>query len=203
MAMTITYEFEGALYVNLTNRCSNDCNFCLRNNHDNVNGEDNLWLDREPELDEIKADFEKRNLDKYEWIVFCGYGEPLMRFDTCIETAKWLKASFPHLKIRINTNGQANLIEKRDVTPEFEGIIDAISISLNAPTAEQYDKLCHSCFGLDAYPALLDFAKRAKKFVPKVTLSVVNHGISADEIEECQKIVDSCGVQFRLRDYIE
>jgi len=203
MAMTITYEFEGALYVNVTNRCSNDCNFCLRNNHNNVNGQDNLWLDREPDLEEIKADFAKRNLDKYEWIVFCGYGEPLMRFDVCMEAAKWLKSRFPHLKIRINTNGQANLIEKRDVTPDFEGIIDAISISLNAPTAEQYDKLCHSCFGLDAYPALLDFAKKAKRFVPKVTLSVVNHGISPDEIEECRKIVDNCGVQFRLREYIE
>ena len=92
MAMTITYEFEGALYVNLTNACSNDCEFCLRNNHDGVNGEDILWLDREPTLDEIIADFSKRNLAKYSWVVFCGYGEPMMRYQTLMYAAKWLKS---------------------------------------------------------------------------------------------------------------
>ncbi len=203
MSMTITYEFEGALYVNLTNRCSNDCIFCLRNNHDSVNGEDNLWLDREPEKHEILADFKKRNLTKYTWVVFCGYGEPLMRCDVCIETARWLKENYPHLKIRINTNGQANLIENRDVTPEFEGIIDAISISLNAASAKRYDELCHSCFGLSAYEGLLDFAEKAKRYVPSVTLSVVNHDISAEEIDECRTIVENRGLNFRVREYIE
>ena len=203
MAMTITYEFEGALYVNLTNACSNDCEFCLRNNHDGVNGEDILWLDREPTLDEIIADFSKRNLAKYSWVVFCGYGEPMMRYQTLMYAAKWLKSNHPHLKIRINTNGQVNMIEKRDVTPEFKNIIDAISISLNAATPEGYDKICHSCFGLVAYTGLLDFAKKAKKFVPNVTLSIVDHDITPEEIEQCHSIADECGVNFRVREYIE
>ena len=203
MSMTITYEFEDALYVNFTNRCSNDCVFCLRNNHDDVNGEDNLWLDREPTLDEIKADFMTRDMSKYTWVVFCGYGEPLMRFDTCIDTAKWLKKTYPHIKIRINTNGQASLIEGYDVTSKLEGIIDSLSISLNAPNAKQYDKLCHSVFGEAAFDALLDFAKNAKNFVPNVTLSIVDHDLSSAEIEECRKLANDCGVSFRVRQYIE
>ncbi len=203
MSMTITYELEGALYVNFTNRCCNDCTFCLRNNHDSVNGEDNLWLDREPTFEEITKDFEKRDMSRYPWVVFCGYGEPLMRFDTCIKTAKWLKENYPDTKIRINTNGLANLIEKRDVTPEFAGIIDAISISLNAPTAKQYNELCRSDFGEAAFSALLDFATRAKEFVPSVTLSVVDHDLSKAEIGLCNQLADDCGVNFRVREYIE
>ncbi len=203
MSMTITYEFEGALYVNLTNACSNDCEFCLRNNHNGVNGKDILWLDREPTLDEVIADFNKRDLAKYNWVVFCGYGEPMMRYQTLIDAAKWLKSNHPQLKIRINTNGQVNMIEKRDVTPELASIIDAISISLNAATPEGYDKVCHSCFGLEAYAGLLDFAKKAKKYVPNVTLSIVDHDITPEEIEQCRNIADECGVNFRVREYIE
>ena len=74
--MTITYELGSSLYVNITNRCSNACAFCVRNKHDTVNGTDNLWLDREPSVDEIKADFEKRDVSAYDAVVFCGYGEP-------------------------------------------------------------------------------------------------------------------------------
>lgn len=203
MAMTITYEFEGSLYVNLTNQCSNECVFCLRNNQDSVNGEDNLWLDREPTLEEIKSDFARRNMNNYNWVVFCGYGEPLMRFDTCIETAKWLKVTYPHIKIRINTNGQANMIEKRDLTPEFDQIIDALSISLNAPDAKRYDQLCKSVFGEAAFDGLLDFAKKASAYVPSVTLSIVDKDLSDDDKKKCEAMAKECGVLFRIRDYIE
>ena len=203
MAMTITYEFEGSLYVNFTNQCSNDCVFCLRNNQNTVNGEDNLWLDREPTLEEIKADFARRNMNNYQWVVFCGFGEPLMRFDTCIETAKWLKSTYPHIKIRINTNGQASMIEKRDVTPEFDQIIDALSISLNAPDAKRYDKLCKSVFGEAAFDGLLDFAKKATAYVPSVTLSIVDKDLSDADKKKCAALAKDCGVSFRIRQYIE
>lgn len=203
MAMTITYELDGALYVNFTNRCSNNCTFCLRNNYEGVNGKDSLWLDHEPILEEIIKDFEKRDISKYKSVVFCGYGEPLMRFDTCIKSAKWLKSNHPHIKIRINTNGQANMIEGRDVTPSFEGIIDSISISLNAPTAKQYNELCRSDFGEAAFDGLLDFTNRVKAFVPDVTLSVVDRDLSKEEISACKALADNCGVNFRLRQYIE
>lgn len=201
--MTITYEFNGSLYVNVTNQCSNNCTFCLRNNHDTVNGEDNLWLEREPEVEEIKADFEKRDLSSYSSVVFCGYGEPLMRYDACIEVASWLKKNHPTLPIRINTNGQANLIAKKDITPLFKGIVDSISISLNAANAKRYDELCKSIFGEDAFFELQDFAMKAKKYVPSVILSIVDHDITNDEIEECRNIAKKCGVDFRIRPYIE
>ncbi len=203
MAMTITYDFEGSLYVNFTNQCSNDCVFCLRNNHNDVNGEDNLWLDREPTLEEIKADFKKRNMNNYQWVVFCGYGEPLMRFDICIETAKWLKETYPHIQIRINTNGQANMIEKRDVTPEFKNIIDAISISLNAPDAQRYDALCKSVFGEAAFDGLIEFAKKAREYVPSVTLSIVDKDLTDADKDACKELAKGCGVAFRIREYIE
>ena len=203
MAMVISYELDGALYINLTNRCRNDCAFCLRNNHDTVNGEDNLWLDREPTEDEIKTDLSARDLSKFSWIVFCGYGEPLMRFDTCINIAKWLKENFPHIKLRINTNGQANLIEGYDVTPKFDGIIDSISISLNSPTKEQYQDLCKSVFGEAAFDGLLDFAKRATKFVPSVTLSVVETTLTKEEIEVCRTLSEKCNCNFRVRAFID
>ncbi|MBQ9757369.1 MAG: radical SAM protein [Clostridia bacterium] len=201
--MTITYEFGDALYVNMTNRCSNDCTFCVRNNHDDVNGEDNLWLDREPTIEEIKEDFEKRDLSKYSCVVFCGYGEPLMRFDDCIEIAKWIKEKCPFLPVRINTNGQANMIEGRDVTPLLSGVIDTVSISLNASNAKRYDEICQSVFGEAAFEGIQEFARLAKRFVPKVVFSIVDHDISKEEIEACRDIAKNCGVDFRIREYIE
>lgn len=200
--MTITYELGNSLYVNITNRCSNACTFCVRNEHDGVNGKDNLWLDREPDIDEIKADFEKRDLSKYDAVVFCGYGEPMMRANIVIETAKWLKEKYPYIKIRINTNGQANLIYGRDITPELEGVADTISISLNAENAEKYQKLCISRFGEAAFDGLIEFARLAKRYVPQVVFSVVDI-MPQDEIENCRKIAEECGVSFRVREFIE
>lgn len=201
--MTITYELGNSLYVNVTNRCSNNCIFCVRNKHNGVNGKDSLFLDREPEISEIKDDFNQRDLSKYDSVVFCGYGEPLMRFKDCMEISKWLKENNPSLHIRINTNGQANLIENRDVTPEFNGLIDSLSISLNAPDKESYNKICQSIFGELAFDALKDFATCAKKYISSVTFTVVDKTVSDSDIEQCRQIAEECGVNFRIRSYIE
>lgn len=201
--MTITYEYYNALYVNITNRCSNACVFCVRTKHDNVNGEDDLWLDREPTVQEIKDDFEKRDLKKYDQIVFCGYGEPTERFDDLIEVSKWLKENHPSLPIRINTNGQANLICERDVTPEMEGVIDVLSISLNAPNAKEYQDICKSRYGETAFEEIQNFAKLAKKYVKTVIFSVVDTTMPPEDIEKCREIAKRCGVNFRVREYIK
>ena len=201
--MTITYEYHHSLYVNLTNRCSNACTFCVRNKHDNVNGQDDLWLDHEPSLAQIKADFERRDLKQYDSVVFCGYGEPAMRFDDLITIAKWIKEKYPSMPIRINTNGQANLICGRDVTPEMEGCIDCVSISLNAENADKYQKLCVSEFGGEtAFQALQEFAGLAKRYVPEVVFSVVDI-MREEEIEACRLIAEACGVKFRVREFIQ
>lgn len=200
--MTITYEYYDALYVNLTNRCSNDCAFCVRNKYDNVNGTDDLWLEREPNMEEIRADFMKRDMSKYSEVVFCGYGEPMMRYDDVLQLARWLKETYSNIPIRINTNGHANLIAGRDITPELKGIVDVISISLNAENAQKYQKLCRSEFGEAAYDGLLDFASKAKTYVPNVILSVVDKTMPAEEIEHCREIARDCGVELRVRPYI-
>ena len=200
--MTITYELQDSLYVNITNRCSNACDFCVRSKKDSVNGKDDLWLDREPTVDEIKSDFEKRDLFKYNEIVFCGYGEPLIRFKDVIAISRWLKSEFKDIQIRINTNGQANLIHKRDVTPDMKGLIDTVSISLNAKNAAEYQAICHSAFGENAFDGLLEFARRAKGHINRVILSVVDI-MPPDDIEACRRIADDCGVDFRVRAYID
>lgn len=201
--MTITYVCGSSLYINLTNRCSNRCAFCVRDKHDDVNGEDNLWLDREPTEEEIKADISKRTLLDYDSVVFCGFGEPFERYETVFSVAKWIKEKYGNFPIRVNTNGQGNLIAGRDITSEMKGIIDTVSISLNTDTAEKYDKLCKSRYGIGAYDAILKFAKESAKYVREVVLSVVDRVLSPDEIETCRKIAKECGVSFRVREYIE
>lgn len=201
--MTITYECYNSLYVNLTNRCSNECTFCLRNKRDSVNEDGNLWLEREPDIEEIKADFGTRDLSKYDEIVFCGYGEPFERFDDVMTISRWLKENNDGIKIRVNTNGQGSLIAKRDITPEMKGLIDVVSISLNAENAEKYQKLCRSEFGGErAFEGLQEFARRAKEFVPRVIFTVVDI-MPEDEIEQCRRIAEECGVEFRVREFIK
>ncbi len=198
--MTITYENANGLYVNLTNRCTNRCEFCVRSNgSDSPYGD--LWLEREPTVDEAVESILARDLDKYSELVFCGYGEPTMRLPDILEIVRAVRNVHP-IKTRINTNGHANLIFGRDVTPELEGLIDVVSISLNTATAAAYVELCHPDFGEDAYSGLLEFARLAKRYVPRVVLSVVDTAISADEIEVCRGHAEKVGVELRVREYI-
>lgn len=189
------------LYINLTNKCTNRCDFCIRNNKDGIGGGRDLWIDREPDADEISEIISSYNLNDFEEVVFCGYGEPTERLDTLIETAKRLKEKY-NCKIRINTNGQANLIYKKDVTPLFEGIIDTVSVSLNASNAEDYDKICHSVFGKEAFCALLDFAAKAKKHVPTVLLSIVDI-MSEEEKEKCRSLAEKAGCKLKIRPFVQ
>ena len=197
--MTITYEVGNGLYVNTTNRCSNACEFCVRATVESYYGD--LWLEHEPTVDEICESILARDLSKYTEIVFCGYGEPTERIDDILAVARRVKAVCD-LPIRINTNGQGSMIAERDITPELAGLIDVVSISLNTADAESYQAICHSRFGTAAYQGLLDFAKAAKRYVPKVVLSVVDTTIPDAEIEACRKIAENCGVTLRVREFI-
>ena len=200
--MCITYPVGDGLYVNVTNRCSNACDFCIRNNGDGAYGSDSLWLEREPTEEEILDSVFSRDLDAYREIVFCGYGEPGMRLDICVSVAKEIKRRRPGTKIRINTNGQTDLIHGRRTAPDYEVAFDSVSISLNAPTAEGYDKICHSRFGTAAFDAILTFAKDVRAFVPDTVFSVVKEFISGEEISLCRKISEETGVGLKVRDYI-
>ena len=200
--MCITYEVDGALYINLTNRCSNSCEFCIRKNGDGAYGSDSLWLVREPSADEaIEAVF-SRDLTAYREIVFCGYGEPTEQLDVLCAVARKIKEEFPNIKVRVNTNGHSDLINGRDTTGDFFGIVDAISISLNTPSPEKYVEICHPIYKTDAFFALIDFAKRVKSCVPTVLFSVVRQTLTEEELIECEKIAADAGVTLRVRDYI-
>lgn len=190
----ITYEINDALYINLTNRCSNNCCFCVRNNPEGLGFD--LWLDKEPGVPEIIADM--GNPEKYKEIVFCGYGEPLERPAEVVEICRYLKGK--GVRTRINTNGQANLIWKRNIVPELAGLVDSISISLNAKNAEDYVRLCKPEYGEEAYGAVLDFARECVKYLPEVWLTVVDV-ISAHDIEICRNIAENTGARFRARHY--
>lgn len=199
--MTITYEVGNSLYLNITNRCSNHCDFCIRNNGDGAYGSNSLWLEREPTEEEILAAVDARDVAKYDEVIFCGYGEPTERLDTLLSVAKKLKAKYG-CKIRVNTNGQSDLICGRDTSSLFAGAVDTLSISLNAPNAAEYQRVCHSCYGEDAYAAILEFASHVKHYVPHVVLSVVDAALTEDEILQCEVIAEKAGVPLRVRAYI-
>ncbi len=196
--MTIVYKVHNNLYVNLTNRCSCSCVFCLRQTRDHMEDSDSLWLDHEPDFEEVTKAFEQFDVSSYQEIVFCGFGEPTERIDLLLDVARYLKEIY-HKPIRINTNGQGNLINKRSIAPEMKGLIDTVSISLNTPNAAKYHALVRSEFGEKAYEAMLDFAKEAKAYVPNVVLTTVATTLTPEEESECQSICDSLGVTYRIR----
>ena len=177
--------------------------FCIRNTTDVIQNSDPLWFEgNEPTMEEIKKDFERFDINKYSEIVFCGYGEPTERMDILVETAKFLKEKTDK-KIRLNTNGLSDLILKRKNTAfELKGLIDTVSISLNAPNSKKFEEVTNSVFKEKSFDALLDFAKDAKECIEKVMFTVVDV-ISEKEIEECKKIADDMGIELRVREYIQ
>lgn len=197
--MIITYTHRDGLYVNMTNRCSNRCDFCVRSHGDTIYG--NLWLDSEPTLEEIWENISSHDLKSFSEIVFCGYGEPTERLSDMLELCRRIRKA-SNIEIRLNTNGQSDLINKRDTAPEFNGLFDIVSISLNSSDPHEYDKACHSIFGKSAHTALIEFAKNVKPFVGKVVMSVVDTTLSEDDKAECARICQSIGVEFRVREYI-
>lgn len=197
--LTITYEVGNGLYLNITNRCPCNCSFCIRNNSDNAYGSDNLWLEHEPEYSEIIASLEKRDLSKYEEIVFCGFGEPTERLELMLDICRWLKSKkSPH--IRLNTNGLSDLINKEKTASRFVGLVDEISVSLNTSSDKKYEELCKPAFGIDSYHAMLRFTADCSKAGIKTILSVVDV-IGKDEIAICRSIADSIGVPLRVRTF--
>lgn len=189
------------VYVNLTNRCPCACTFCLRQTKEMEEGH-SLWLKEEPTVEDVIKEFQKYDLDDFHEVVFCGFGEPLERVEDVIQIAGILKHFRRDLPIRVNTNGLACLIHQRDVTPEFKGRIDTVSISLNAPDAKEYDALTRSRFGLESFQAMLDFATSCLEYVPFVVMSVVDI-IGEEKIKKCQAICDDLGVTLRVRPFEE
>ncbi|MBQ9108284.1 MAG: radical SAM protein [Clostridia bacterium] len=190
------YEYGDSLYINLTNKCPNNCEFCLRNFKNGV-GEDDLRLSREPNFEDVKEALSLFPLKKYDEIVFCGFGEPMCALPVLSQVGPYLKRL--GLKTRVNTNGLGGLWNKRDDVPALiSKYIDAVSISLNASNRELYQEICRSKYGEEAFDAIIDFTKGCVENGIDTTLTVVDF-IGEDEINECRKLADELGAKFRVR----
>jgi TatD DNase family protein len=192
----IAYRIRNSLYLNITNRCSNNCSFCAKFEDFTVKGH-LLKLDHEPDAAEVLAAV--GDPSQYDEVVFCGYGEPLLRLDLIKDVAKELKLKGS--RIRINTDGQANLVHGRNILPELEGVVDSISISLNASSAAEYLRLCHTPFGDAGFAGVCAFITEAKKYIPDVVASAVT--VPGVDIAAVRKLAASLGVIFREREYTE
>jgi TatD DNase family protein len=193
----ITYPIRRSLYLNITNRCSNRCSFCAKNASYVVKGHD-LELAREPSAEELLQAV--GDPKRYQEIVFCGFGEPLLRLDTVKAVAAELKKK--GARVRIDTDGQANLVYGRNILPELQGLVDAVSVSLNAENAVHYHRLCRSPFGEAAFQGILDFIGEARKVIPEVVATVVE--MPGVDVEACRRLAeDKLGVKFKRRAYDE
>ena len=203
MSNVLVYTLDEKIYINLTNRCTNDCIFCLRNDKADVKGQE-LWLDNENSTaEDVVKQFEKiYQKTPSKEVIFCGYGEPMLKFEVLKEVAKYIKNKYPETKIRINTNGHANFVYKRNVVPELKGLVDEFSVSLNAPEKDEYIELSKPKFD-GAYDEVKKFIKACHDENIKVTASVVEgyKGRHID-LETCKKIAHELGAEFRVREWI-
>ncbi len=199
---TIVYELYGKTYINLTNSCTNECEFCIRDIKDNVVG-NNMWLEHDNIIgdDVIEALVANKDNLKDE-IVYCGYGEPTLRLSALIKSAKYIKENFKNKKIRLNTNGHGNLVYKADIVPQLAQYIDSVSISLNAQDEKTYNQISKPKIK-NAYQGMLDFVKKCKENGIDTTVTVVTHFKDYEiDVEKCRQIAQALGVKFREREYL-
>lgn len=200
----LLYFLDNKPYINMTNACSNACVFCVRDQKEDVQGA-NLWMKKDNNklddyINQIEANKEK--IASSDEIVFCGYGEPLIKIDEVIGILKYLKENFPNLKTRINTNGHANAIHKRNVAPELASYVDNISISLNAQDSETYNKISNPKID-NAYEEVKRFIRACVEEKIPTTVSVVDNVPNYPiDTERCAVIAKSLGAKIRVRDFI-
>jgi len=195
---TVSYKIRNSLYLNLTQRCTANCTFCTRLTKPVVQGY-NLELKREPTTEEVWQSID--NVKNYDEIVFCGFGEPTLRLDVVKEVAQKIKDAGG--RVRLNTNGHGNVINKRNILPELSGLIDEISVSLNTDTSEAYDEICQPLpmFRNGIYDKIKEFITEAKKYIPEVQATIVTHQKDVDEAQ-CETIVNKeFDVKYRARRY--
>ena len=200
MSNILVYELDKKIYINLTNRCTNECIFCLRQDKDDVCGQE-LWLDSEDFTSEdVIEQLKKFNLSSE--VIFCGYGEPMLKFEVLRQVAKYIKETYPEIKIRVNTNGHANFIYKKNVVTELVCLVDEFSVSLNASNSEEYDELSQPKFE-NAYEEVKKFIKCSADAGIETVASIVDgyKGRRLD-VEKCREIAESLGAKLRVREWI-
>lgn len=191
-AAKIAYPIRDSLYLNITNRCTNACDFCVRNKTGHVKGH-MLRLEREPSFEELIDAI--GDPSRYREIVFCGYGEPMLRLDLIIAIALAMKKA--HAKVRVVTNGHGDLINAPHTAARLAGLVDRLSVSLNAQTPELYQKICAPQFGARSYGAVIDFIKEA--VANKIDVEATCLDLPDVDVKRCEEIARSLGASFRLR----
>ena len=198
----ITYRFDNTLYLNITNKCSNCCFFCLKNFKQGVGGF-NLKLTNEPTLDEVISELKKvLNLRIWDEIVFCGFGEPTERLDVLLEVTRWIRKNVGRpIQVRIDTNGHGNWLNRgRNVAAELKAAgADKLSVSLNAGDKETYYEICRPTFP-NAYEQVWDFVLSAKVLL-EVEVSVVR--MPEVDLDKARAAAEKLGVPLKIRDYIQ
>lgn len=199
--MVVGYEYRpGALYLNVTNRCSNDCTFCVRQGPDFSLAGFDMRLRREPSAAEVLDDIARQEDEHggvFDEVVFCGFGEPTYRLDLIEHVGTRLRAR--GIWVRLNTNGQAALIHGRDPLAELVGAVDEISVSLNAPDVDTYVRICQPRHGLEAFEAVVGFVRRAAARFDPVTTTVVGAALDTAELGRCEQLAERLGVPLRIR----
>ena len=200
----LVYFVNEKMYINLTNLCTCNCVFCIRDLNPTVEGVDMKLQNRSANPDEIIENIKLLSDKIGSEIVFCGYGEPMIELENLKKVAKFIKETYPDVKVRVNTHGHANLIHKRDVLPELIGLVDIFSVSLNSDNAEQYKKITRCSFDAETvYAAVKNFIKSAVNNGIKTYASVVVGFDGVDiNVEKCEKIAESLGAIFRVREYL-
>lgn len=194
----ILYTYKNQVYANITNKCDCSCTFCIRTLKDSVGDSETLWHQSEPTPEELKRAIDAFDFTNYGELVFCGYGEPTCALENLLASAEYAKQKH-NIRIRLNTNGLGNLYCQRNIIPELSRVIDSVSISLNAPTAEKYEAVTRPQFP-DAYAAMLEFATLSKAAFAHTQLSIVDV-LPEEEIAACQKIADERGIYLKIRKY--
>ena len=191
---TISYTIGERLYLNITDRCTLRCAFCPKHNGSHSVHDYDLTLDHRPTQQEILAAIDQPA--RYREVVFCGFGEPTLRLKVLLETSRHIRAGGG--RVRLNTDGLANLVHKRDVLPEMASCIDALSVSMNAQDPDVYDRHCRPTLA-GSYGAMLDFLGRAPRHITEVSASAID-GLDGVDIAGCARLADRLGVQFRRRE---
>ncbi|WP_044913902.1 TIGR04100 family radical SAM protein [Butyrivibrio sp. WCE2006] len=194
----ILYTYKTSVYANITNKCNCRCTFCIRFLKDGIGDADTLWHQVNPTKEEVIEAIRNYDFTGFDELVFCGYGEPTCELDILLAAAKVAKEE-KHLKIRLNTNGLGNEENGRNIVPELADMIDSVSISLNAPGSEEYEKVTRPQVP-DAFNKMVDFAVECKKRIKNVKWSIVDV-LPEDEITRCKELSSKTGIDLRIRHY--
>ena len=196
----IIYSYKDSAYANITNKCNCRCTFCIRFQKDGVGDADTLWHQTNPSKEEVIAAIRDYDFTGYNELVFCGYGEPTCELGILLAAAKVAKEE-KGLKIRLNTNGLGNVENGRNIVPELAEVVDAVSISLNAPTADKYAAVVRPVVQ-GGFDEMCEFARLARKEIPDVRMTIVDV-IPKEEIEQCQRLTEELGVNLRVRHFVD